>query len=89
MSHLCPMCGKRCRCKNEDGPGVECAHQCDGSPQQPADLMGALRASLYASQLRDYAKNCPAREDGGPGIEDALCAGADALTEIWSRRRRA
>lgn len=28
VSHVCPTCGKRCRCANEDGPGVECAHKC-------------------------------------------------------------
>jgi len=62
--HRCPMCGGRCYCKNEDGPGVECEHDCAGH---------------HADVLEDYAHNCPAEIDGGPGIEDSLCAGAEAL----------
>lgn len=42
-----------------------------------------------AEKLRDYARHCPAYEDGGPGIEEALHAGADALERsskscIWT-----
>jgi hypothetical protein len=40
------------------------------------DKQAALK---HASILEDYARNCKAYEDGGPGIEESLDAGADAL----------
>ena len=36
----------------------------------------------HEQQLRSYARSCPAYEDGGPGIEEALHAGADALARV-------
>jgi hypothetical protein len=30
------MCGAKCRCKNEDGPGVECEHDCDKGHESDA-----------------------------------------------------
>lgn len=36
----------------------------------------------HATILEDYMKNCPAEVDGGPGIEDSLQAGADALRQV-------
>jgi len=40
----------------------------------------------HASVLRDYAKNCPDKIDGGPGIEESLCAGASALLALSDAR---
>lgn len=50
------MCGQTCRCRNEDGPGVECAHQCDSKPKPPSN------EQRYFDALKRIAKHYSSAE---------------------------
>lgn len=42
----------------------------------------------HADLLEDYASNCPAEIDGGPGLEESFRVGAEALRRVrWQEAR--
>jgi hypothetical protein len=54
------------------------------------DVQRAIRNEYQlAGLLEDYAHNCPAEIDGGPGLEGPLYSGAAALRLLTLRKTRA
>jgi hypothetical protein len=54
------------------------------------DLQERLRIDRrLADLLEDYAHNCPAEIDGGPGLEGPLLSGAAALRSLRLHKARA
>lgn len=54
------------------------------------DLQERIRIDRrLADQLEDYAHNCPAEIDGGPGLEGQLLSGAAALRTLQLQKARA